>query len=298
MREDVEFLTSRTNLPMQKVSSMYHANGAKLPATISAILADFSNLNSDLDELDPVIQAYTIELMEEFPTISVEHLTSLVQLTQPSTAAAHELAVTFTTQPAAPPSGRVEIITKLPPIDLHISDTVTRPSSNGKARISTSEATALAADYTNARNAAFNQASIAYRKGKSDHLMAAAAGYYSSVGRDHDARAKGYSAAAAEAFVDAQSSSHEVDLHGVSVKDAVRIARERVTTWWVSLGDSRVEGRAGAGKAYRIVTGVGRHSDGGKGKIGPAVARMLLREGWKVEVGEGVLTVTGIAKPK
>jgi hypothetical protein len=32
--------------------------------------------------------------------------------------------------------------------------------------------------------------------------------------------------------------------------------------------------------------------------LGPAVGKMLIREGWKVEVGNGVLVVTGVARRK
>ena len=91
-----------------------------------------------------------------------------------------------------------------------------------------------------------------------------------------------------------QSSGSECDLHGVSVKDGVRIARDRVEAWWE--GGGREWARAGkvqGGGGYRVVTGVGRHSEGGKGRLGPAVGGMLVREGWKVEVGEGVLVVRG-----
>jgi hypothetical protein len=52
------------------------------------------------------------------------------------------------------------------------------------------------------------------------------------------------------------------------------------------------------GEGYRIVTGLGRHSEGGRGKIGPAVLKTLMSEGWKVEVGTGELRVTGLARRK
>lgn len=49
----------------------------------------------------------------------------------------------------------------------------------------------------------------------------------------------------------------------------------------------------GGGGLLKIVTGVGRHSQGGKARLGPAVGAMLLKEGWKVEFGEGFLVVLG-----
>ena len=296
MRTDVEFISSRTKMPMQMVSSIYHKNGAVLAPTIRTILQSQVQEYGDAVELDPVAQTNVPELAQEFPSIPASQVRMLIWLTLPSSSAAHELAKALTAKrKEANPAG-IEIITRLPPIDLASSDSMTTARTPAATRTSLKDAVALSNTHGTASQAAFAQASVAYQKSKSDHLMGGAAGYYSSIGREHDARAKGYSAAAADALVDGQSSSKELDLHGVSVKDAVRITRERVTTWWVGLGDSRIGGRAGAGKAYKIVTGVGRHSEGGKGRIGPAVGKMLVREGWRVEIGEGVLIVTGVAK--
>ena len=47
---------------------------------------------------------------------------------------------------------------------------------------------------------------------------------------------------------------------------------------------------------FKIVTGIGSHSKNHAPRIGPAVTKMLVREGWRVEVGHGELLVTGKAK--
>jgi hypothetical protein len=127
--------------------------------------------------------------------------------------------------------------------------------------------------------------------------MGGAAAYYSSLGHSYNAAAQAASSNAADALVASQSSATMLDLHGVNVKDAVRIAREGVTAWWARVGGGREAGGGGGGgthTGYRIVTGKGMHSVGGKAKIGPAVGRMLIREGWRVQVGSGVLLVTGV----
>jgi hypothetical protein len=121
--------------------------------------------------------------------------------------------------------------------------------------------------------------------------MGAAAAYYSSVGRDFDAKAKSAVSATADATAARQATATQLDLHGIGVADAVRIAREKVTSWWVGLGD-RAHGHAG----YKIITGKGTHSEGGVARVGPAVSRMLIREGWRVEVGSGSMIVTGVVK--
>lgn len=123
--------------------------------------------------------------------------------------------------------------------------------------------------------------------------MSGAASYYSSVSRDASASLRSHEAAVADALVAGHSRPGEVDLHGVTVRDAVRIARVEVESWWEAQG--REWAREGKAKAagLRVVTGVGRHSESGKGKLGPAVGGMLVREGWKVEIGEGVIEVAG-----
>lgn len=83
----------------------------------------------------------------------------------------------------------------------------------------------------------------------------------------------------------------------MSVKDGVRIARERVEGWWQDgAAEWAREGKVQGSGRYRIIVGLGRHSEGGKGRLGPAVGGMLVREGWRVEVGQGELIVRGKAR--
>jgi len=123
--------------------------------------------------------------------------------------------------------------------------------------------------------------------------MGGVAAYYSELGRTADSQLKSARSATADALVAGQSSMTQLDLHGVNVQDGKRIAKERVTSWWHELGESRISGR-GVATQYNIVTGVGYHSEGGRGKLAPAILKMLMKDGWKVQVGTGVLTVTGV----
>merc|ERR1711964_645099 len=104
---------------------------------------------------------------------------------------------------------------------------------------------------------------------------------------------------AADALVASQSSKLMVDLHGMYVKDAIRVSRERVTMWWHEYGEERADGRSAKVPPYKIITGAGNHSAGG-GKLGPAVAKMLLSEGWKIQIGSGnnmgFLLVLGVSR--
>ena len=144
-----------------------------------------------------------------------------------------------------------------------------------------------------ARSNAFAQAQAAHRKSKSIPLMGGAASYYSSVARDAHAVLRQHDSARANELVARQSRPGEVDLHGVTVSDATRIAKMKVEQWWEREGrEWSREGKVMVG-GLRIITGIGRHSDGGRGKLGPAVRAMLKRDDWKIEEGEGVFEVVG-----
>lgn len=125
--------------------------------------------------------------------------------------------------------------------------------------------------------------------------MGGAAAYYSQVGQEHMRLAKQQSAAIADSHVAAQSSSTHIDLHGVSVADAVRIARTGTENWWEGLGDAKYYsgGNNASRIGFRIITGVGKHSKEGALRIGPAVSKMLMREGWKAEILAGEIIVRG-----
>lgn len=295
-KEDVEFITQRTYIPRQTVTSTYHESGASLPATIIALCSlQDSNPNPYILMIPPsLLEAHVCELAVDFPALQHNHLKSLINLTHPSTSSAHEFARALHSTPSstAPPIITPQYLPRPPS-----PSSPPKPSYTSHRQLTLSTATALAQASTNTRSTAYAQASAAQRKSKSTPLMGGAASYYSSVARDASASLRRYEAAAADALVASQSTSSEVDLHGVSVKDAVRIARERVDRWWQGSGGEWVRGgRVGQGRGLRIVTGVGRHSEGGRGKLGPAVARMLVSEGWRVEVGEGIVEVLGRAK--
>lgn len=145
-----------------------------------------------------------------------------------------------------------------------------------------------------AGQAAFAQASAAVKRGRSDRLINAAAVVYAEKGHEHRARQRELESAAASAHVAQQSTHNTTDLHGVRVHDAVQIARERTLRWWDGLGDAKFLGDGGPAKAgFRIVTGIGRHSKDGAPKIGPAVWKALVNEGWKASVESGEILVTG-----
>ncbi|KAE9980792.1 hypothetical protein EG328_012040 [Venturia inaequalis] len=286
---DINFITMRTELSRAVVSSAYHKNEASRHRTILALakqnVADEKSRSlSDKYDMD------AIALSQAFPTISYDIAAALIRLTSPSILYAHDFAKAITTPSTA--SNQIHrIIPQYAPV--RISEDTYQISSPPASPHAGSSASLLAAC-----GAAFTQASHYHRKGKSDRLMGGAAAYYGSVGREAHQALQAATAAEADALVSRQSTPTQLDLHGVSVKDATRIASHRVQQWWDNLGEAKIKGggRPGVGAGYQIITGVGHHSQGGVGKLGPAVFKSLASQGWKVEAAShsGCLIVKGV----
>ncbi|BFZ56599.1 hypothetical protein PYCC9005_003646 [Savitreella phatthalungensis] len=196
------------------------------------------------------------------------------------------------------------------------------------------------------RDDAFAKASAAHRRLRSEGAGAGgASATYAASGREWDAKLRAWklrharqaarerSLASADAHLLADyatpatanpapsvaarehvDSGHFVDLHGLSVAQALIIVREGVNRWYAqekllepSSGGvhggliDTVAARSGKGgliavRPYRIVTGVGRHSSGGEARILPAVEKMLTREGYRYESRDGQVVVRGLVK--
>ena len=295
-KADVDFIAERIHMAPKSIASIYHKAGASLPATITALCTTSESMASNplLASASPsVLKAHAAELGADFPNIPYTHLESLIRMTHPSEASAHELAKAMLVSTDSPFSDLAIVPQYIPrpasppsPLQQHADTQIPLP-------------VATAATLATVRANAFTQASAAYRKSRSKPLVGGAAAYYSSVGRDAAAALARHEAATADALVSAQSKAGEIDLHGVNVKDAVRITRTRVQDWW----DGGAAEWARRGKVHgdgglRVVTGAGRHSAGGRSKLGPAVGAMLVGEGWKVEFGDGVMVVRGRARKK
>ena len=303
--EDIEFISTRTGIAKTTVSSAYYEKGASVPQTIGTLLKASMEESRHVVTDDEAVSLRAREIGQDFPTIAPSYLSTIVRLTHPSATSARDLATALTAKPTPGNGGGIQIIPRLAPLN-GLDSATDWQSVSRKARTSASATSSpdptsafVRRDaYSLAQATAFAQASAAHRKAKSNHLMGGAAAYYGQVGREYAALSANASAAAADELADAQSSANQLDLHGIDVLNGVRIARERVEEWWNGLGEGRVNGRTGAGErqaGYRIVVGLGRHSEGGKGKLGPAVGKMLREEGWRVEIAGATILVKGPA---
>ena len=304
-KDDIDFITSRTGMPREKISSTYHENEANRGSAILALVEQNISKQSSENAEEFASEPGVLELIDQYPKLSISHAAALLRITQSSTttttattiSATHDLAKAMLSSPsvsgASTPS---RIVPRYVPYKGE--RTQSTPSSSTPSTPLTPTYSGSVASLSASRTTAFTQASAYYRKSKSDHLMGGAAAYYSQLGRDYHSSLQAISAAEADALATSQSTAASLDLHGLGVKDAVRIVCEKVNSWWESMGEARAKmGSARAvGEGYKVVTGVGRHSDGGVGKLGPAVVKALLREGWRVEVTGGELFVIGRAR--
>ncbi|KAF3907895.1 hypothetical protein ABW21_db0201738 [Orbilia brochopaga] len=318
MQSEISYLSNKLNLPVASVTSAYHRHGS-LAATLVALIEAFGAgdvVPEDASHIETISS-----IASKHPRLLQTHIVGLVKLCKDDIASAFKFAellnrrqlrnVTLQT-PSRPASALKDQVATSPTTPTSIPDgwqavvsprrstSGSRPTSLTLSPISPSSkklsyktATLAAKDHAVARSEAFDKASAAYRRSKSDHLMGAVATYYAEEGKTHDKRLKAYSDMAAEALVAENSSEYTLDLHGVTVAQALKITNERVTSWWVrttSTDDKAVT-------PFHIITGIGSHSKNGESRIGPAVSKMLLKGNWKIEIRTGNIRVLGVQKP-
>lgn len=101
-----------------------------------------------------------------------------------------------------------------------------------------------------------------------------------------------------------KQTGHTIDLHNLTVQEAQVVVLEAAEWWWEK-EKARFHGFADGvnrkaksfvpSRSLTVITGVGRHSAGQTGVLGPAVANTLEANGWRIERGErtrGYVSVT------
>lgn len=136
----------------------------------------------------------------------------------------------------------------------------------------------------------------------------AVAGHYAAQAREAADKAREWEMRAARMYVEGQlhRTRHTIDLHHLTVAEATTLSLESAERWFESAKAAEYGGRAASSNVKQvgfvpsrpmtIVTGIGRHSAGQKGVLGPAVAAALETAGWRVQRAggdRGYLTVTG-----
>lgn len=288
-RKGVEIISRLCGIEPPQASALYEQCKGHIPAALNRILVEYADVPMDCTQ--EALEELTI-LTDNFPSIELEKLATILLICENADSSPAEfcnalLPPKMSAEPSPPPSIRLDYKLKSKDSDAW-SEVSSKPRSSA-SRIPTSTLSYAEAgqEYRSLRNENFNKASAAYRKARSDPLMGGAAAFYAQEGRDYNVKAKSAMSATADCLVAQQSSSKQLDLHGIGVVDAVRIAREAVTAWW-----HRVD-KTGSHAGFQIITGKGTHSEDGVARIRNAVGRMLIREGWKVDIGSGSILVRG-----
>ncbi|KAK6333320.1 hypothetical protein TWF718_011137 [Orbilia javanica] len=304
MEKEATFLATKLNIPPHIAKSTYHKHGS-LSGTLVALIeshGDGDTIPDDASHLETINS-----ILEKHPRLLQSHVIGLVKMCRDDIPSAFKFAellnrrqlhkLTVETTPKSPSSKSPTSPTVSSSTDswnvvTSPRKTPTSPRSPTSPRMSYRTAALAADEHAAARHEAYNKASAAYRRSKSDHLMGAVATYYAEEGKNHGTRMKAYGDMAAEALVNKNSTEYTLDLHGVTVQQALKIVNERVTSWWVKTNSN--DDRAVT--PFNIITGIGTHSKGGQSRLGPAVSKMLIKGNWKIEVRPGNIVVLGVQK--
>ena len=285
----INFLSQCLSLPSARVRSTFHSNGSSLPRTLRDLLKDVPRGRADPDVV--------ANLKANFKNVDIESLEKIVIGTKDNLDNTLELA-------------RILEHDKYYNVDLIGLRKKPSPSKPALPTIAFKQDAPLVIDdgegtledvrelrayYLGKRNDAFSAASRSFRQSKSDTKFSGVAAYYADIGRDYDAKFRHYSQLSANKLVASQSSGNVLDLHGVTIKDAVRLVEEGVTTWWARVQVIRERGEVKALESYVIIVGKGERQKGGS-KLGPPVSGWLRRNGWGFQEAKGEFVVWGLRK--
>jgi hypothetical protein len=301
-KDEIAFLADRMDLPISEVSEIYRREWCSIGATAVVLLEGYREQGIEAQDDEGKIRS--AELAERYPDVPSHFMPTIVQLTTSIPEFSDDLAILldrhFNKSPALQ---KLDFSYKLKPLDSdeiegsnsHIPKKTSKPPKLEPITTGItgdySEALQTSSRYHQARLNTSESAAQLHRRGASSPLYRQAAGYYADRAREQGRFAHQATSAAADLLVNQQSTSRNIDLHGVRVQDGVRIARQRAQAWWEGLGEMRI--RKARENSLTIVTGIGRHSAGGVSQLRQAVAAALVQDGWKVQVETGRFVITG-----
>ncbi|CAG8549677.1 3086_t:CDS:2 [Paraglomus occultum] len=145
--------------------------------------------------------------------------------------------------------------------------------------------------YKNKRDEAFRLANSIYQKTR-NRKRNEAHGYYSEQGRAHDAEMKLWILRAARAQVRQKSKARGdpnfVDLHGLTVLEALAVVKDELKRW------SSTPMQSGSNKKpLQIITGAGNHSHNNVPRLWIEVGDYLEETNWKFDKDRGSFVVWG-----
>ncbi|OAA62931.1 Smr domain protein [Cordyceps fumosorosea ARSEF 2679] len=317
-QSDIGYIAERFNLTFDSVSETYYEHDCSSPETVVALLDQRISQDPSLADDDSLLEAVTI-LSRKYRQVPENYLQAIVSATNSIIPFSDDLAQLVNKHFARSKKNKGQklmlgnIMTPLPRDEIEGSTSPsplgspnrpawalspTKPATASSPLVAIAGAGGSFADaikasqaLQHARREASASAVHMHRKGASHGLYRQAAAYYAEQARGHARDAHAATSAAADLLVDEQSYGRSIDLHGVSVRDGTRIARQRAADWWAQLGEFKAQEARTSPLA--IITGLGRHSAGGVSQLRRSVAAALLQDGWKMEVGTGQFIITG-----
>lgn len=307
--EDIGYVAERLDLPFDEVSLVYSQNQNSRSETIIFLLDQY--ISHGIESRDVEGKKRAEQLTQKFRHVPEKYMTTIIQVTGSISKFADDLAALLNKHYSKQSrSHRLNLdyrLTPLPHEDIE-EQTASRPgwaavsgskassaptwlSSSTPGSPELSDALLVSEKLSEKSRVSTNAAANLHRKGASNPLYRQAASYYSDRAREDSQRAQQATYVAANLHVEKQSSTFVVDLHGVTVRDGLRIARQRTEAWWQSLGDFK--STKAREQSLTIITGVGRHSAGGVSRLRQAVAAALLQDGWKIQVETGKFIIVG-----
>ena len=323
------YLATLLSVPPGTLSSLFYQNNNSLPLALSKILDKFDpdtftlpDGATKIAELKDLFPDEPVSLLQRCLCATAGETTKTVELvqtlreiyTKEGTPLAHDLLLGASRNRAKTPAL----------VQSNFSEKSSAATIQGKSKMQTGVAferppsaqdcVSLALTLRSKRDDAYRSAA---RTWQAKHSLgnSGVAAYWAEHGRHLEKQARDWELRAARATVDERRrlarSLQTVDLHGLTVAQALTVTQECLNTWWncmylpIRCAVHRIHSLIHAGIAptspllLTIITGAGKHSTNQNPVLLPAIKKLLEREryDWKFEgdrESRGSLVVTGL----
>ncbi|PKS11350.1 hypothetical protein jhhlp_003112 [Lomentospora prolificans] len=302
---EILFISERLDIPYDMATEAYRENNCSQGATTVAILDDYISQGVEAQGKDETARLQNLQ--QEYKHVPLHYLSVIIQITGSVDGWLEEVARLVNKYFSVKAKGPLQIPYTLTPIEDEVESGLTpakstkgtkptpKPvsylsSASKNARESRAVLTKQVADYEAVRASAHASTLSSIKRGKSDPLYLAAASVYSERAREYSQKAREMRTQLAYQTVNERRTTDSIDLHGVTVNDGVQIALNATQSWYNGLGEYRARE---AKKGFTIITGKGRHSQGGVSLMRRAIYPALCNAGWKVRDEGGKYIVEG-----
>ncbi|KAL2313742.1 SMR domain-containing protein [Schizosaccharomyces pombe] len=287
----IEKLTSILNIPSSQISHEFYKNSSAWPITIRNLIHRHQSLSNITNNELMKYQEEATQLAKD-TGLSLRICTDVLICSNDYKNALWILCLIKETQHNE--MGNIKLSSQTAKSN---SSTQTKTCLNDQSSklveddeaLSAEDCNRLAEEYLELRNMQYSNSAKEYRRSKSNHLFGGSAMYHAQLGREYHEKALKYRSLAMRSLAHS-GTSHSLDLHGATVREAKTIVRERVAAWWAKEADTSPNSI----RPFVIVTGRGNHSIGLEARLLPAIVRLLQQDHWRFDAEHGQITVYGI----